>query len=145
MTPNMVEKGADRYVRGDAEPFDEKFMMFRRVMWDMPKLAIKLYFTPKMPDEAKPGYTIRDVAFRNATWDLEREFGRGNRGGRQLPLDRDRLPKGELAPSAGLRIDVQDPLKLTTGLKKVARFVGASAVGIAELDRRWVILPRLLS
>ena len=34
MTPNMVEKGADRYVRGEAEPFDEKFMMptnFRRI------------------------------------------------------------------------------------------------------------------
>ena len=68
MKPNFVEKGAERYVRGKTEQFDEKFMMFRRVMWDMPKLAKKLYFTPKMPDEAKPGYTIRDVAFRNATW-----------------------------------------------------------------------------
>lgn len=138
MTPNNIEKGADRYVRGEAEPFDEKFMMFRRIMWDMPKLAKKLYFTPKMPDEAEPGYTIRDVAFRNATWDLEREFGMGNRGGRQLLLDWDRLPKGEFAPPAGLRIDVQNPLRLTTDLKKVARFVGASAVGISELDRRWV-------
>ena len=60
MKPNCVEKGAARYLRGEVEPFDEKFMMFRRVMWDMPKLAKKLYFTPKMPDEAKPGYTIRD-------------------------------------------------------------------------------------
>jgi len=29
----------------------------------MPKLAIKLYFTPKMPDAAKPGYTIRVCPF----------------------------------------------------------------------------------
>ena len=27
MKPNFVEKGAERYVRGEAEPFDEKFMM----------------------------------------------------------------------------------------------------------------------
>ncbi len=138
MTPNIVEKGADRYVTGEAEPFDEKFMMFRRVMWDMPALAKKLYFTPKMPDESKAGYTLRDVAFRNATWDLERDFGMGNRGGRQMLLDWDRPPKGEFAPPAGLKMDIDDPLKITRGLKKVALFVGASAVGVAELDRRWV-------
>ena len=138
MTPNFVDEGAQRYVRGEAEQFDEKFMMFRRVMWDMPQLAKKLYFTPKMPDETKPGYTLRDAAFRNATWDLERDFGMGNRGGRQLLLDWERPPKGEFAPPAGLKIDVRDPTKLTAGLKKVALFVGASAVGIAELDRRWI-------
>jgi reductive dehalogenase len=138
MTPNRVEKGAARYIRGQAQPFDEKYMMFRRVMWDMPALAKKLYFTPKMPDETKAGYTIRDVAFRNATWDLERDFGMGNRGGRQMLLDWDRPPKGEFAPPPGLKLDIKDPHKLTRGLKKVARFVGASAVGVAELDRRWV-------
>ena len=138
MTPNTVEKGAERYVSGETESFDEKYMMFRRVMWDMPQLAKKLYFTPKMPDETKPGYTIRDVAFRNATWDLERDFGMGNRGGRQMLLDWDRPPKGEFAPPAGLKMDVKDPRGLTVGLKKVARFVGASAVGVAKLDRRWI-------
>ena len=138
MTPNIIDQGAERYVRGEAEPFDEKFMMFRRVMWDMPALAKKLYFTPKMPDETKAGYTLRDVAFRNATWDLERDFGMGNRGGRQMLLDWDRPPKGEFAPPLGLKMDSKDPFKLTSGLKKVARFVGASAVGVAELDRRWV-------
>ena len=138
MTPNFVEKGADRYLKGDAEPFDEKFMMFRRVMWDMPKLAKKLYFTPKIPDETKAGYTIRDMAFRNATWDLERSFGMGNRGGKQLLLDWERQPMGEFAPPPGLKMEVDDPMKMTIGLKKVARFVGASAVGIAQMDRRWV-------
>jgi len=29
MTPNIIEKGAERYIRGNAEPFDEKFMMYR--------------------------------------------------------------------------------------------------------------------
>ena len=138
MKPKYVDKGADRYVRGDIKRFDEKFMLFRRVMWDMPELAKRLYFTPKMPDEAKPGYTIRDNAFRNATWDLERDFGMGNRGGRQLLLDWDRAPKGEFAPPPGLKVTMDHPLQVTRGLKKVARFVGASSVGICKLDRRWI-------
>ena len=138
MTPNLVEQGADRYLKGEVEPFDEKYMMFRRVMWDMPDLAKKLYFTPKMPNEKISGYTIRDVAFRNATWDLERDFGMGNRGGRQMLLDWNRPPKGEFAPPMGLKIDGDNPREISIGLKKVARFVGASDVGIAELDRRWI-------
>lgn len=138
MKPNYADKGADRYISGETEPFDEKYMMFRRVMWDMPELAKKLYFTPKMPDENKPGYTIQDNAFRNATWDLERDFGTGNRGGRQMLLDWNRPPKGEFAPPPGLKISVKDPYRLTNNLKKVARFVGASSVGVSELDRRWV-------
>jgi hypothetical protein len=27
MTPNIIEKGAERYIRGNAEPFDEKFIV----------------------------------------------------------------------------------------------------------------------
>ena len=106
MKPNYADKGADRYIAGKTEPFDEKYMMFRRVMWGMPELAKKLYFTPKMPDENKPGYTIQDNAFRNATWDLERDFGMGNRGGRQMLLDWNRPPKGEFAPPPGLKRSV---------------------------------------
>jgi len=138
MKVNLVEKGADRYVVGKVERFDEKFMMFRRVMWDMPALAKKLYFTPKMPDENEPGYAIQDYSFRNASWDLERDFAMGNRGGRQLLLDWDRQPKGEFIPPPGLRITVDDPAKVTRDLKKVAKFFGASLVGVCELDRRWV-------
>ena len=138
MKVNFVAKGADRYVVGKVERFDEKFMMFRRVIWDMPALAKKIYLTPKMPDENKPGYTMLDVAFRNASWDLERDFGMGNRGGRRLLLDWNRQPKGEFMPPPGLRITVDDPVKVTRDLKKVAKFFGASLVGVGELDRRWV-------
>jgi reductive dehalogenase len=113
-------------------------MMFRRVMWDMPELAKKLYFTPKMPDESKPGYNLKDMAFRNATWDLERDFGMGNRGGKQMLLDWSRPPKGEFAPPPGLKMASDDPSVVTRGVKRVARFVGASKVGICELDSRWV-------
>lgn len=137
MKPNYIKSGAERYVEENIEPFDEKNMMFRRIMWDMPKLAKDLYFTPKMPQE-KTGYTQIDNAFRNASWDLERDFGMGNRGGGQMLLDWKRLPKGEFAPPPGLQLKNENPSKLTGVIKKASRFFGASLVGICELDRRWI-------
>jgi reductive dehalogenase len=138
MQPDFVEQGAERYVTGPVERFDEKYMMFRRVMWDMPELAVKLYFTPKVPREGKPGYSLMDVSLRNATWDLERAFGMGNRGGKAMLLDWERPPMGEFAPPRGLKIDTGDPAGTTTAIKRAARFMGASLVGVSELDMRWV-------
>lgn len=138
MKPNFVELGAQRYVRGEIKRFDERYMMFRRVMWDMPELAGKLYFTPKPPRPGKAGYEQRDVSLRNATWDLERDFGMGNRGGGQLLYDWERPPKGEFPPMPGLRVEADDPAALTREVKKAARLMGASLVGVCELDRRWV-------
>ena len=137
--PNREQQtGTARYIRGDVQRFDEKYMMFRRVMWDMPELAVKLYFTPKMPNANKAGYALRDVSLRNATWDLERFCGMGNRGGRQMLLDWERPPAGEFAPPPGLRLEDEDPAIMTRALKKAARFMGASLVGVAQLDMRWV-------
>lgn len=138
MKPNLVEQGAQRYVRGEVQRFDERYMMFRRVMWDMPELAGKLYFTPKGPRAGKAGYEQRDVALRNATWDLERDFAMGNRGGRQLLYDWERPPKGEFPPVKGLQVPADDPAALTNTVKKAAHFLGASLVGVCELDHRWV-------
>jgi reductive dehalogenase len=138
LKPDHTNSGTGRYIRGEVKRFDEKYMMFRRVMWDMPELAKKLYFTPKSPENNRPGYTLRDVAFRNATWDLEREYGMGNRGGGQMLLDWERQPKGEFAPPPGLKASSLDPDQLSREIKKVSKLMGASLVGICKLDSRWV-------
>ncbi len=138
MKPDYQEQGAQRYVRGEVRRFHEKYMMFRRVMWDMPALAKRLYFTPKQPDQNRPGYRLQDLALRNATWDLEREYGMGNRGGRRMLLDWERPPKGEFAPPRGLHLENPDPAAASRMVKKAARFMGASLVGICRLDMRWV-------
>ena len=137
MKPHYVKLGSERYVKGEIKSFDEKNMMFRRVMWDMPRIAKDLYFTPKMPKK-KPGYTQVDSAFRNASWDLERDFGMGNRGGGQLLLDWYRQPKGEFAPPPSLPKVNMHPSAMSKRVKKISKFFGASLVGISRLDRRWV-------
>ncbi len=138
MKPNYCELGAERYVCGEVKRFDERYMMFRRVMWEMPELAGKLYFTPKQPRPGKAGYELRDVALRNAAWDLERDFAMGNRGGRQMLYDWERPPKGEFPPPPGLKENADDPAALTRAVKKAAAFLGASLTGICRLDQRWV-------
>jgi len=138
MKPRVGELGASAYVSGPVMRFSEKYMMFRRVMWDSPDLARRLYFTPKHPKADKPGYTLLDMAFRNATWDLERDFGMGNRSGNAMLTAWERPTKGEFAPPQGLKLESPDPAAMSLAVKKVARFAGASLVGIAALDMRWV-------
>ena len=38
----------------------------------------------------------------------------------------------------GVRLNVDDPAKITRHIKKIATYFGASKVGICKLDRRWV-------
>ncbi|GAH33599.1 putative reductive dehalogenase (rdhA), partial [marine sediment metagenome] len=142
MRGDFVAKGADRYVVGKVERFDQKYEMFSRIRWALPAVCRKLFFTTKMPDETKSGYTLHDAAFRNAAWDLERNYGRGNRGGKEFLYSWDREPSFEFMLPPGLRITVDDPVKETRDVKKVAKFFGASLVGVCELDRRWVYSHR---
>jgi len=141
MKVSLVDKGADRYVVGKVEQFDQKNEMFKRPFWDsdVKDLGQKFYFTKVMPRE-KPGYTLEDKAFVNASWHLETRFAKGNRGGREglyvWDWDGEVFMIPRVAP--GLKITAVDPVKATREVKKVARFFGASLVGVCELDRRWL-------
>ena len=88
MKANSVFQGADRYVVGKVERFDQKNDMFKRAMWDPSQLDVgRKFFSPKdfpeMIRRNKLGYTFEDAALTDAAWHLEREFAQGNRGGRQ--------------------------------------------------------------
>jgi epoxyqueuosine reductase len=140
MKTNFVDKGASRYVVGKVERFDEKNTIFPRLLWDAKMLDVgrKFYGAEVMPRD-KPGYQLKDMAMVNAAWRLETNFARGNFGGRMGlyawewggKFDYPRVP-------SGLKISVDDPLKVTKDLKKVASLFGASLVGVCELDRRWL-------
>lgn len=89
--------------------------------------------------EAKPGYTRIDYALTEAAWTVHDvwidafSWERLNRpGGPSLMGDewyRDRY-------------EVEDIAEMTRQLKRAARFYGASLVGVAELDRRWLYANR---
>ena len=91
------------------------------------------------------GYTMKDWAFSMAAWYLEREFGRGNFVGDYGLYEwypdpsetaiRDRMTPGE-------KWTVSDPEKMSRDIKRTAKFLGASLVGICKLDQRWLYSHR---
>jgi epoxyqueuosine reductase len=143
---NRIERGADRYVVGHVEPYDQKNEMFKRPFWDpdMKQLGQKFYFEPVMPKE-RPGYRLYDQSMVNASWRLDSEYALGVRSGGigMYAWDWDGKFSYPRVPS-GLKISIDDPAGLTRGVKKTARLFGASMVGICKLDRRWLYDPGYL-
>lgn len=138
-----VSQGAQRYVAGTIEPFDQKNEMFKRPFWDpaMMDVGEKFYRALTRPKD-KPGYRLPDNALVNASWRLESEFAMGIRGGNAglYAWDWDgHYDYPRLRP--GLKIPPDDPETITRGVKKAAAFFGASLTGICRLDRRWLYSP----
>lgn len=145
MKPNLVSKGASRYVVGKVERFDQKNDAFKRATWepamrDMARAYYARYSGLAMPEE-RAGYTIKELALSMAGWHVALDFGSGLfTGGEGLeaweaqPLGKTsttRIPKG-------LKLEVDDAAEMTKVIKRAARLFGASLVGVCELDRRWL-------
>jgi len=145
MKPKLVSKGAERYVVGKVERFDQKNEAFKRATWDpeMRELA-KAYYAKyegrEMPKE-KAGYTAKELALSMAGWHVALDFGSGLFiGGEGMEAweaqpvgrtDTTRMPKG-------LKLEVEDSVEATRVIKSAARLFGASLVGVCGLDRRWL-------
>jgi len=89
--------------------------------------------------EDKPGYTRIDYALVEASWTVHDVWTEAFSWER---LSRPRGPslmgdKWYLA-----RYEVEDPSMMTRQTKMAARFYGASLVGVAELNRRWIYANR---
>lgn len=137
---NHVTEGANRYVVDDVEPFDQKNEMFKRPFWEpgLKELRDRFYFNEISPQN-KTGYRLYDQSMVNASWRLEREYGLGVRTGRKgmYAWEWDGKFSYPHVPS-GLKISTASPKAITSGIKKAARFFGASLVGVCKLERRWV-------
>ncbi|GAG47254.1 unnamed protein product, partial [marine sediment metagenome] len=72
--PKRTMEGAARYVVGKAERYDQKNEMFKRPRWDPSVEFGKKFYGVAMPKEDRPGYTLLDLAFKNAAWWLELGF-----------------------------------------------------------------------
>jgi epoxyqueuosine reductase len=143
---NFTDQGADRYVVGHVERFDQKNEMFKRCRWDPEVRDLgRRFYQEETPPRDKPGYTLKDQAVVNAAWRLENAFAQGVLGGRtglyawdwKGRFDYPRAP-------AGLRIDADNPVHLTREIKKAATLFGAAGVGVCKLDRRWLYSPAFL-
>ncbi len=136
--PKRASEGAGRYVVGEVERFDQKSEMFKRPRWDESVAYGQKYYGIVEPNEDKSGYTLLDMAFKNAAWWLELVFAQGILGGKVGLFAWDAKQWGDSRPPKGLKMAVDDPERMSSHVKKAAKFFGASLVGICELDRRWI-------
>ena len=84
------------------------------------------------------GFRKLDYAFRNSAWNLEWEYGRGNSRSNYGLYSWD-----EISDKQRRYIEVDDavresPDEMTRVVKKAARFLGASLVGIAKVHPNWI-------
>ena len=130
----------------DFAPFHQKNDIFTRAFWDDTLRTDETdAFFASYRMEAVPrrgdGFTRRDFALRNAAWlvsDIvsDRRAGDGMREGFQAPIQPD-------TPVAAEQVDVDDPAKMATEVKRIARFFGADLCGITDFDSRWVYAARV--
>ena len=140
MNYKTVDKGASRYIAGEAIPFDQKNEMFKRVLWDteMGDLGERFYRGTVLPQD-NPGYRLEDLSMVNASWHVENYFAQGCRGGNRKLYAWD-WDEGYSYPNvpSDIKIDLDDPQNISNGIKKAGKFFGAAQIGICEVDRRWI-------
>lgn len=135
---SISSKGTSKYIVGPIERFDQKNEMFKRARWDPRclKMGEKFYLGTYSLNNKK-GYRQENLAFSESAWYIEAAFAHGNRvhdSGMyswQTELRHTHIPQG-------FKLEVNDSIKMSQYVKKVAIFLGASKVGICDLDRRWI-------
>ncbi len=140
MNVNFADKGAERYVKGKIEKFDQKNEMFCRSLWDPKVIDIgEKFYMKETPPKNKPGQRLFEQSLVNGAWHPENYFAEGCAGGRKGLYSWDRTGK-YFYPNVppGLKISVDNKKEVTSLIKKTAFFYGASLVGICKLDRRWL-------
>jgi len=137
--PNLVAKGASRYVSGEVERFDQKNEMFCRSRWDPSHSELrKKLWTPEDPREDTAGYGLKDYALEDSVWYLPIEFTGGNHAGNKGLYSWNTKAWGVYGKPKGGLLPVDDPVRMSKTIKQIAKLLGASLVGITELDRRWL-------
>lgn len=137
---NIAEKGADRYVVGKIDQYDQKNEVYKRMLWDpkLLKVGKKFYRDPVYPKN-KAGYRLEDLSMVNASWHVEDHFGRGIWGGKEDLYSwswEGKYSYPRVPP--GLKIELDNLQKITQNIKRAASFFGADKVGVCKLNRKWL-------
>ncbi len=133
-------------VTEDFERFEQRNDIFTRAFWDetiRSKQTDAFFNSYRM--EAAPrrgeGFNQRDFALRNASWLISDLIS--NRGGAEGRREGFQAAIGNDTPVAPDRIDVDDPAKQASEIKRIARFFGADLCGITTYDPRWTYASRV--
>jgi len=136
------------------EPFNEKYTIFSRRLWDEEYEGFKKPIFGKAKERSEmglDGYSEIELAAVDAAWSIENlvsmhEFQKE----RPKTLDEENKKKLEeqkvKTKVKQVNYDVQepqqykveDPHEMSKWLKKVSKFYGANLIGIAKFDPKWI-------
>lgn len=141
---NDAEAGIE--ITDDFTPFVQRNDVFTRAFWDerVRSKQSDAFFNSYRMDAAPrrgDGFGQRDFALRNASWLISdiisnRGAETGKREGFQAAIVNDT----PVAPDA---MDVDDPEKMSSEIKRVASFFGADLCAVTDLDTRWIYKTRV--
>jgi len=150
MNPNRTSKTPKTKVKRVEKPpyaidqsklrrFNSKNIIFERVMWDSSWEGYMRMYDEKVLNiiaEGKSGYSRVDFALAYASWIVHDAFEGGFSWTKIKPY---RTPVDTIGIDwTKTKYEVDDPRKMSTYIKRVARLLGASLVGICKLNRDWV-------
>ncbi len=128
----------NKYIVGTVERFDQKNEMYKRARWDPAMIELGRQMYGVIAPRDKDGYTLVDRALQNSLWYLEMEFAHALVIHDEGLLAWDRRSSDVLRLPADAKLEITDPSLASRYVKRAARALGACAVGVCELDRRWV-------
>ena len=110
----------------------------------MEQAADRYYYTLRDPTTAHwkvPGRTLKDYAYAMGSYYVERNFARGHVTGNFGLLKWEEDPE-EMAKANRMKpiykYEVKDPTAMSKDMKKAAKKLGASQVGVCTLEPLWV-------
>lgn len=125
--------------KSELRRFDTRNAIFERITWDsLWKGYARLYNekAPEMVAQGKPGYSRVDFALAYASWIVHDSFEAGFSWKKIRPY---REPKAALRMDwTETRLEVADPGRVSTHIKRAAKLFGASLVGICGLREDWL-------
>ncbi|AET69295.1 reductive dehalogenase [Desulfosporosinus orientis DSM 765] len=135
--PLIVHDNMPIEIAKDYKRFNQKNTIFCRFGYDPEIMSIGKTFSEKfhgvVPPSGEPGFTETDAAVALAAWSVDHEFATNSEFG---------VPNQGLyaweGPINQRKPGVKDAEDGTSKIKKAAKFLGASLVGIADYDDRWV-------
>lgn len=133
-------------VLDDFERFSQVNDVFARSFWDdsiRSEKATTFYATYRSPLDkwrTANGFTQRDYALRNASWQVSDVFTEmfEDNGRRDGFLD----PLSMLRDGPEEKVSLGTAQETSTEIKQIAKLFGADLVGIAPMDERWVYTER---
>lgn len=137
-----------KYVSGSIEPFDQKYTMFSRPLWDERMKELTRWVLNRSASRGNAGYTLKDQALRVASRTgtmmhlFENDRPNPSAISREIAAvaTPERVARNIMVslPPTDEKLDVTDPVRLTRDIKNAAIYFGADMVGICRIDGRWV-------